>query len=139
MEVPCYQVKFRFFCEETIVGDTLVVMGDWLGWDQNQALVLECTKYPQWECEACVPSGSRQFKLLLLRSDLERKWESLENNRTMEVEKDCSVEGTFGKVTRDEPTGPRKSCQRCGSIVSPYSNCPKCWGPVTSQKIKAIT
>ncbi len=138
MDAPLFLVEFRFRCEETNEGDTLVVMGDWLNWDEDRALEMKCIDFPQWECEACVPSGMREFKLLVVRSNSQRKWEPCDSNRTIEVGEGCrcTATGTFGKGNRNcdeslSATSITKSCQRCGSVVSCYSNCPKCWGPVT--------
>ncbi len=130
-------VRFRFACNETNMGDTLLLMSDWLEWSEDSALEFKCTKFPEWECEAFVPTGMHHFKLLLVRANSERRWEPCGKNREIEVADGgpCFASGTFGMV--DQSIGARpsvtlsKSCQRCGSVISCYSNCPKCWGPVT--------
>jgi hypothetical protein len=127
-------VTFHFRCEEAQFGDRLLIMGDWSDWQEHRAIDLKCTHFPEWEAEASVPPGVHEFKLLLIKADSERKWEPLDHNRTVEVTYSCTTAGTFGTVFynsgQGETAGPWKSCDRCGSVVSSHTNCPKCWGPV---------
>jgi hypothetical protein len=131
-----HAVKFQFRCEETQFGDKLLIMGDWADWQEHQAIELKCTNFPEWVAESPVPPGIHEFKLLLIKADSERKWESIKCNRRVEVAHSCTVGGTFGTVIdnsgQGETAGPWKSCQRCGSVASNHCNCPKCWGPVTN-------
>jgi hypothetical protein len=95
-----HAVKFQFRCKEAQFGDRLLVMGDWLDWQEHDALELKCTHFPEWVAEAAVPSGVHEFKLMLLKANSERKWETIDDNRTIEVAHSCTVGGTFGTVVQ---------------------------------------
>jgi hypothetical protein len=130
-----HAVNFHFRCDEAQFGDRLLVMGDWLDWQEHGAIELKCINFPEWVAEAPVPPGVHEFKLLLIKAESERKWEPIDCNRRVEVARSCTVGGTFGTVVdnsgQGETAGPWKSCERCGSVASNHSNCPKCWGPVS--------
>jgi hypothetical protein len=82
-----------------------------------------------------VPPGVYEFKLLLIKTDSERKWESIDHNRTVDVVHSRSIGGTFGTVVQNTGQGGtcgQKLCERCGSVAPSHINCPKCWGPVYS-------
>ncbi len=131
-----HAVKFMFRCDDAQFGDRLLVMGDWLNWQEHGGIELTCTNFPEWVAEAPVPRGVHEFKLLLIKADSERKWEPIDFNRRVEVAHSCTVGGTFGTVTQNSgqgETGDQKSCERCGIVASSHSNCPKCWGPVADE------
>jgi hypothetical protein len=128
-----YAVTFHFSCNEAQFGDRLLVMGDWLDWQEHGAIELRCINFPEWVAEAPVPPGVHEFKLLLIKADSERKWEPIDHNRTIGVANACTSAGTFGTVVDKSGGIPAncKSCERCGVVAPSHSNCPKCWGPVS--------
>jgi hypothetical protein len=131
-----HAVSFHFRCDEARFGDKLLVMGDWLDWQERRAIELQCTNFPEWMAEAAVPSGVHEFKLLLIKADSERKWEPIDCNRRVEVAHTCTVGGTFGTVIDNSGRGVpanSKSCERCGIVAPSHSHCPKCWCPVTDE------
>ena len=138
MKKVVHPVSFQFTCCETNVGDSLVLMGDWLDWDEEKGLRMNGMCFPEWSCQTNVPEGVHQFKMLIVKQNMDTFWEPLEKNRVVNVGGACAVPGTFGKVPQSseekQSNTPRKSCERCGVVLSFYSNCPKCWGPVFEQQ-----
>lgn len=38
------------------------------------------------------------------------------------------------KKDKEAPSSHKKVCPACGPVVTRYSNCPRCWGPINKQK-----
>jgi hypothetical protein len=53
---------------------------------------------------------------------------------TVSAEHEAKVEAERELELENAPAAHKKQCPSCGPVVTKYSNCPRCWGPVSKRQ-----
>ncbi len=59
---------------------------------------------------------------------------SAEYEAKVEVKREADAKAERELELENAPAAHKKQCPSCGPIVTKYSNCPRCWGPVSKRQ-----
>lgn len=74
------------------------------------------------------------FKSAIKMATMNHHLDCVEYLITVSAEHEAKVEAERELELENAPAAHKKHCPSCGPIVTKYSNCPRCWGPVSKRQ-----